>query len=132
LPKNIIFVEVVHRKVPYVHDERYHVTIFQKDATKGAILGVAIAFGFMEEPNVERVLADLAQHQEIDLPADPRQWIVHVSVENLLAARGASRFARAKMALFGFLRHVSQPAYYYYGLGNEVQLSAEILPVKVR
>jgi hypothetical protein len=26
----------------------------------------------------------------------------------------------------------SQPAYYYYGLGDEVQLSVEIIPVRVR
>jgi K+ transporter len=27
---------------------------------------------------------------------------------------------------------VSRPAYYYYGLGDEVQLSAEVVPVKVQ
>jgi len=30
------------------------------------------------------------------------------------------------------LRLISRPAYYYYGLGDEVQLSAETLPVRVR
>ena len=42
----------------------------------------------MEEPNVERVLEELARHKAIDLPADRRQWIVHVSLENVLPARG--------------------------------------------
>jgi hypothetical protein len=31
--------------------------------------------------------------------------------------------------LFLILRQFSQPAYYFYGLGDNVQLSAEIMPV---
>ena len=36
-----------------------------------------------------------------------------------------------RFRLFLFLRLVSRPAYYYYGLGNKVQLSAEIFPVRL-
>jgi KUP system potassium uptake protein len=39
---------------------------------------------------------------------------------------------RLRFRLFTFLRLVSQPAYYYYGLGDEVRLSVEIIPVRVR
>jgi len=39
---------------------------------------------------------------------------------------------RFRFRLFLILRLVSRPAYYAYGLGDEVQLSAEILPVSVR
>ena len=39
---------------------------------------------------------------------------------------------RLRLRLFVLLRQVSQPAYSYYGLGDEVQLSAEIIPVRVR
>ena len=39
---------------------------------------------------------------------------------------------RLRFRLFVLLRRVSQPAYYYYGLGDEVQLSAEIIPVRLR
>ena len=74
----------------------------------------------------------MARHKEIDLPTDPRQWIVHVSHENLLPARRMNPFKRLCFQLFLFLRLVSRPAYYAYGLGDEVQLSAEIMPVRVR
>ena len=86
----------------------------------------------MEEPNVERLLEEMARHKEIDLPTDRRQWIVHVSQENLLPAARMSFFRRLRFRLVLFLRLVSQPAYYYYGLGDEVQLSVEIIPVRVR
>ncbi len=132
LPRNLILVEVTHRKAPYSEDDRYRVTVFDRDPGRGSIIGVELSFGFMEEPNVERLLEQIARHKEIDLPTDPRQWIVHVSQENLLPARHMGLLRRLRFRLFLFLRLVSQPAYYYYGLGDEVQLSVEIIPVRVR
>jgi len=132
LPRNLIFVEVVHRKVPYVHEERCQVTVFQRAPGEGSIISVTLAFGFMEEPNVERALEQLASHREINLPIDPHRWMVYVSIENLLPARRMTLIRRMRLRLFMLLRHMSQPAHYYYGLGDELQLSAEILPVHVR
>jgi KUP system potassium uptake protein len=132
LPRNLIFVEVTHRKVPYIRDNRYRVTVFDRDHHRGSIVAVEISFGFMEEPNVERLLEEMARHKQIDLPTDRRQWVVHASQENLLPSRRMSWFRRVRFRLFLLLRMVSQPAYYYYGLGDEVQLSVEIIPVRVR
>jgi KUP system potassium uptake protein len=131
LARNLILVEVTHPKVPYIHENRYHVTVFDRDKDRGSVIGVELRFGFMEEPNVEHYLEELARHKEIDLPADPRQWIVHVSRENLLPAKRMNFLRRLRFRLFLFLRLVSRPAYYAYGLGDEMQLSAEILPVRV-
>jgi KUP system potassium uptake protein len=131
LPRNLILVEVTHRKIPYIHDNRYRVTVFDRGHDRGSIIAVEISFGFMEEPNVERLLEDMAQHREIDLPADWRQWIVHVSQENLLPASRMNMLRRLRFRLFLVLRLISQPAYYYYGLGDEVLLSVEIIPVRV-
>ncbi|MGO4871133.1 MAG: KUP/HAK/KT family potassium transporter, partial [Roseiarcus sp.] len=132
LPRNMIFVEVTHPKVPYIRDERYRVTVFDRDPDKGSIIGVELRFGFMEEPNVESFLEDMARHKQIDLPTEPGQWIVHVAHENLLPAKRMNVLRRLRFRLFVFLRVVSRPAYYAYGLGDEVRLSAEIMPVRVR
>ena len=132
LPRNLVFVEVIHKKTPYIHGGRYRVTVFDRNEQRGNVVGVELSFGFMEEPNVERALEDLARHQEIDLPGDPRQWIVHVMQENLLPARRSNIFKRMRLKLFQFLRQVSRPAYSYYGLGDEVQLTVEIIPVRLR
>jgi KUP system potassium uptake protein len=131
-PRNLILVEVVHPKVPYIHDHRYHVTVFDRDQDRGCVIGVELRFGFMEEPNVELCLEDLARHRQIDLPKDPGQWIVHVSHENLLPARRMNLLRRLRFRLFLFLRLISGSAYHTYHLGEEVQLSAEIMPVRVR
>ena len=132
LPRNLIIVEVTHRKVPYIRDNRYLVTVFDRDRSRGCIISVEVSFGFMEEPNVEQLLEEMARHKEIDLPTDRHKWVVHVSQENLLPSRRAGLLKRLRFRLYVFLRLVSQPAYYYYGLGDEVQLSVEIIPVRVR
>jgi KUP system potassium uptake protein len=132
LPRNLILVEVTHPKVPYIRDSRYHVNVFDRDPSRGSIIAVEVSFGFMEEPNVEHLLVQLARHEEIDLPTDRHKWIVHASQENLLPSRGMNMLRRLRFRLFLFLRLLSQPAYYYYGLGDEVQLSLEIIPVRVR
>ena len=132
LPRNLVLVEVAHPMVPYIRGDRYQVTVFDRDRSRGSVIGVEVSFGFMEEPNVERLLEEMARHKEIDLPSDPRHWIVHVSQENLLPPRRTNLFKRLRFRLFMFLRLVSQPAYYYYGLGDEVRLSVEIIPVRVR
>jgi KUP system potassium uptake protein len=132
LPRNLVFVEVAHKKTPYIHGSRYQVTVFDREAQRGGVIGVELSFGFLEEPNVERALEDLARHHQIDLPTDPHQWIVHVMQENLLPPRRSNHFKRARLNLFQFLRQVSRPAYSYYGLGDAVQLTVEIIPVRLR
>jgi KUP system potassium uptake protein len=131
LPRHLIFVEVTHVKTPYVEDNRYKVTTFYREAGKGGVMGVELSFGFMEEPDVEKWLEDLARHKQIDLPPLRRRWIVHVAQENLLPARKMGIWRLMRFRLFLFLRLVSRPSYYYYGLGNQVQLSAEIFPVRL-
>jgi KUP system potassium uptake protein len=131
LPRNLIFIQVVHPRIPYVHDDRFSVSVIERNS-KGSIVRVVLNFGFMEEPNVERVLKSLASHKELDLPADRRKWIVHVSIENLLPSNTMRWNRRFQLKLFKILRFISLPAYYHYGLGDEVQLSAQVLPIKVR
>ncbi len=130
LPRDLIFVEVVHPKVPYIHENRCRVTVFERSA-RGSITRVEVQFGFMEEPNVEAVLAEMVSHKEIDLSPDPHNWTVHVANENLLPLKSMTWLRRLRLRAFQILRFVSRPAYYHYGLGDEVQLSVEILPVRV-
>ncbi len=132
LPRNLLFVEVRHTKAPYIHGSRYQVTVFDRSDQRGSVIAVEIAFGFLEEPDVEKALEDLARHKEIDLPTDPHHWIVHVMHDHLLPARRSNVLKRMRLRLFLFLRAVSRPAYSYYGLGDAVQLTIEVIPVRLR
>ncbi len=132
LPRHLVFIVVNHVKTPYVEGDRYKVTTFYRDGAEGGVMAVDLNFGFMEEPDVEKWLEDLARHKQIDLPPQRRKWIVHVTNENLLPSRKMGLLGKMRLRLFQFLRLVSRPVYYYYGLGNQVQLSAEIFPVRVK
>ena len=132
LPKNLLFVLVAHRKVPFIHGERYLVKSLYRDQEMGSLSFVKVDFGFMEDPDVESILEELASHHLINLSQAPDEWVVQVSVENLLPARNQSRLQRIRFHLFRLLRQISQPAYYFYGLGRLIHLSVEILPVRLR
>ena len=131
LPRRLIFVQVVHRKAPYIHEGRYEITVFHKDECS-SIIAVTVQFGFMEEPNVEAVLEEMARHREINLPTALHRWTVHVAVEKLLPSRRMGVFGHLRLRLFLILRQISQPAYYFYGMGDNVQLSAQIMPVRLK
>lgn len=131
LPRHLIFVQVVHPRVPYVHEDRFEITEFERNA-RGSIIRVELRFGFMEWPDVEAALKSLASHEQIGLPMDEHRWIVHVANEHLLPAADMGHLTRLRLKLFETLRLMSQPMYYHYGLGDDVQLSVEILPVRVR
>ncbi len=132
IPHNLFFVEVIHKKTPYVSEEdRYEITVFDDDEQFGMVASVTIYFGFMEDPNVEKALLSLKSHHLIDLENDPREWTIHVSQENVLPSPKIGKWNHLRLRLFSLLRQISRPGYYYYGLGDNVQLSVEILPVKV-
>ena len=131
LPQNLIFVDIVHKKVPYLHESRYHVREFLRDPSSGSITGVTVFFGFMEDPDVEAVLEELANRHEIELPENPLRWVVHVSLERLIPTADLSLLSRTRLKLFSFLRQISQPAHYYYGLGDKVHLTMEIMPIRI-
>lgn len=132
LPKNLFLVEVVHRKTPLMHEPRCEQYTFYEDESKGIIQSVTIHFGFMEEPNVELILERLVKMNEIHLPKDPHQWLVHVAHERLIPGKHWNWFEHLRLKLFLFLRQSTQPAYYYYGLGTDVNLSLEIMPVRLK
>ena len=106
--------------------------MFDRTEAKGSVIGVELSFGFLEEPDVEKALEDLARHHEIDLPTDPHQWIVHVMQDHLLPARRSTLLMRLRLGMFRFVRALSLPAYRYYGLGDAVQLTIEVIPVRLR
>ncbi|MEO5598886.1 MAG: KUP/HAK/KT family potassium transporter [Novosphingobium sp.] len=128
LPRNIIFVHVAQPKMPFIHDDRFDTTILEENSN-GRIVRVEMQFGFMEIPDVEDGLKHLAEKAEISLEADHRKWNVHVVREHLAPARSMSALRVVRFRAYELLRLISQPTYYHYGLGYDVPLSVEILPV---
>ena len=132
LPKDIVFLDIITRKIPYFTDNRFDVRIIEKNKTKGNITSVTVQFGFMENPDVEAILKEIAKHFDIAHGIKTDDWKILVSHENIIPDKSLSLFRKIRLQLFKILRQNSIPFYYYYGLGNDVRLGMEIMPVKIK
>ena len=131
LPENIIMLNVkIDHENPHLHDKRYDVIKFFENGRRGSIYSVQAKFGFMEEPNVEKILENLAEHHEIRLEIGPSHWLVHALHKRVLFNEKMSLLTKIKVVLYQFLDNNFMKADHYFGLGNEVELTVEVVPVK--
>lgn len=129
LPKHIVFLTVTIEDTPHMHQERFHFYGLYEHHEKGSIISVQVNFGFMEEPNVEKVLDNLAEKKILQLPVDHKEWVIDALHERIYLTGKSTRFERAKFRLFRFLSRNASTADQYFRLGKETQLSIEVLPV---
>jgi K+ transporter len=94
-------------------------------------MAVDVNFGFMENPNVERILEGLADHRKIHISEDAKQWLIRIVQERVIPAPDIRWRTRIKLFFFTLLLKNSDSADDHFGLGNEVGLSTEIIPVKI-
>jgi KUP system potassium uptake protein len=131
LPRDIILLTVVGARAAFVEDERYLVKKIWEREGAGSITAVDVNFGFMEDPNVERILEGLANHHKINIDEHPDKWLIRIVQERVLPRDGIGWYARTKLFFFALLLKNSDSADYHFGLGNEIGLSTEIIPVKI-
>lgn len=131
IPQNIIFLHVVIEKVPHMRHKRFKIHTFKKGTDNvGCIVSVMISFGYWEKPNVEEVLDDLAQHHLINIEDDHREWLLYMLQERVHVSRRhvpTLRYIRIKV--FQFLMKNVDHKDRYFGLGNDIGLSSETIPI---
>jgi KUP system potassium uptake protein len=134
LPKHIIFLNVQIVKVPHVKkSERYEILNFGKvGMCYDTIASVIVKFGFMEEPNVENVLQDLADHHEIQINTDHHEWLIEVMHERVYKYEVKGFTRRMKAEMFKLISRFADPADQYFKLGIKEPLAIEAIPVKLR
>lgn len=131
LPENIIILNIhIDRESPHIHEKRYQVIKFFDENKKGSIFSVKISFGFIEDPNVEVFLENLAEHHEIKLDIGPSHWLIHALNKRLIFSEDISFLTKIKFMIYNFLDNISLKADHYFGLGNETELTVEVVPVK--
>ena len=133
LPQNVIFLTVDMVKEPYLYADKYQITRLQDDDDgRGSMISVVVRFGFMEDPNVESILEDLASQHEIAIDEHPKNWIIYALHERILPEHGMTVFQKIRFKIFQLLLQNSTDADEYFGLGREIGLSTEILPVRMK
>lgn len=131
LPKNIVMLSVfIDKDNPHLYDKRYEVINFFEDKIRGSIYSVQARFGFMEDPNVEEILEDLANHHKMNLDIDPSLWLIHTFHKKILVSEKLGLFNKLKLAVYKFLDHNSIKADEYFGFGNKNELTVEVVPMK--
>lgn len=133
MPKHIIFLTVQIEKHPYVKkDHRYEIVNFGKVGIKhDTLASVVVRFGFMEDPNVENVLQDLANHHEIQIDTDKHNWLIEVMHERIYKNE-VKGLDRIKSILFAFISRFADSADHFFHLGNNESLAIEAIPVKLK
>lgn len=132
LPQHIINLTIKQVRVPYVKSkDRYNITQFENDPTKNAsLLSIAANFGFLEQPDVEKVIKDIASNQELTPNDDMKDWIINVARERIVAKQ-PHLAQRLRTILYSILVNNATPSYEYYGMGEDSRLNAELLAVKI-
>ena len=133
LPKHIIFLTVRIEKHPIVRNEnRYKIINFGKvGINQDTIASVVVRFGFMEEPNVEAVLQDLANNHEIQIDTNKHNWLIEVMHERVYKdeVRGLNHI---KSTIYQLLSRFADTADHYFMLGDSEPLAIEVIPVKLK
>jgi KUP system potassium uptake protein len=129
--EHIILLTVIQSKSPYMHGKRYEVKNFYLDDKRGSVSSVKMHFGFMEEPNVEKALEGLARQHLVHINQHHSQWLVHMIEDRVIVGEKLDLKKQFMAKLFGFMDKNSMSAVDYFGLGNRIRLSSEVLPVRV-
>ncbi len=132
LPKDLILLTVVMKREPHIHEDRYEVKNFYSDEKKGSITGVKVNFGFMEDPNVETIMDDLAQHHKINIEEDHSKWLIHAMHERILPNEITSKLKKIRFEIYDFMLRNTESADEYFGLGVNQALTIETIPVTIK
>ncbi len=130
LPMHTIFLTIVVQKTPHMHHERFHIYNLYNQGENGSIVSVQVNFGFMEELNIETVLEDLAKRHLVHISENPSKWIIEALHERIHAESKMGFLSRIKFHIFHLFSKVAATADQYFGLGDEIHLSVEVIPVR--
>jgi KUP system potassium uptake protein len=132
LPEHIISLTIKRERIPYVSkNKRYTITEFENNPAKGAsLLSIAANFGFLEQPDVEKVIRDIASNQSLTPNDDMKDWIINVARERVIAEQ-PHLIQRLRTILYSILVNNATPSYEYYGMSEDSRLNAELIAVRI-
>ncbi|MFA6194346.1 MAG: KUP/HAK/KT family potassium transporter [Patescibacteria group bacterium] len=129
IPKHIIFMNVVFLNIPRVDREnRYQIISFQPDAEIGSIVSIQASYGYMQNPDIRRVLADLKERKKIKIPSDPQKWLVLFAMDRFVS-KPRQIWRRLRIGMYDAMLRYVKPIYSYYGLGSDNKVDIEIINI---
>ena len=129
IPKHIIFFSVVHTNLPWIPaDERYKISYLQNDNELGTISTIQVFYGYMQTPNVRKIIESLKDKRAIKIPTDPEKWLILTSDLRFITKQ--HKFSnQMRLKLFNWILKLSKPIYSYLGLGTDPQVAIETINI---
>ncbi|NLH47097.1 MAG: KUP/HAK/KT family potassium transporter [Myxococcales bacterium] len=128
LPKHLIFFSVFQENTPFIPEAGRTTAQILSQGEEGTIASVQTHYGYMEQPNVRAVLAELKNSQQIKIPRDPKKWLVLIGMERFITP-GKSLRERGRLLFFSRLNRLSKPITDYFGLETDSSLAIETINI---
>jgi KUP system potassium uptake protein len=130
LPKHMVFLYGSIKHEPYVKDRKYRIIKLFDQGEEGSILEIEVNFGFMDDPNIEEIMEEIAEHRETDVNSDPAKWSVYLTDKRLVERDNAGFFARVRFVLFELMQRNSDPMDHFFGINeSKVRVNECVVPV---
>lgn len=112
---------------------RFMVTEYQNDHKKGlSLLAITATYGFMETPDIKRAIKWIADNEHLTPNDDMKDWIIYAGRERLVIDKKQKFHHKFRANLFKLLSRNSSSAYSYFGLGEDLRVTMEMLPIKLK
>lgn len=123
LPSQVVLMHINQMNVATIErGQRESVTQIGND-----IHSVVVNYGYMEQPDIRKVLRDL-QRRSL-LPVAAERWIIEVGEEDIIVDRKLKTSTRFAAVLFSWVLRLTTPAHKYLGLTYDAAVSKEVIPV---
>ena len=83
-----------------------------------------------KQPDVDKVIRDIASNQSLTTNDNMKDWIINVARERIIAKQ-PHLIQRLRTILYSILVNNATPSYEYYGMGEDSRLNAELLAVRI-
>ena len=129
LPKHIIFLSLVSLGSPYVtsEDERYKIIPFKQDEN-GTVISVQVCYGYMEQPNIRKLLHELKEKKLVKIPLDTKRWLILIGAERFVNL-GDNILQRLRIGIFSRMNRLAKPFTDYFGLETDPGVTIETINV---
>jgi K+ transporter len=114
--------------------DRYVTKIFKQNDDK-SFISITANFGYMEAPNVNNVIADIAANKKLTPSDDLADWVIIAGKERIIASSDVAKrslWNKIRVNLYKMLSRNTAPAYEYFGLTSDLRLMVEPIPVKLQ
>ncbi|HNT30550.1 MAG TPA: KUP/HAK/KT family potassium transporter [bacterium] len=132
LADDIVFVHVDYLHTPSCRGNRHVIVSYSPQPDTYGIYSITLSYGFMEKPDIETTLKNLYVKGELPLRHPPDDWLIQVVHERLMRPVDYKLWKKLKYYVFYILHKNADRTYRFFGLGNEIPLTMDVVRVKVK